>query len=328
MQVTHGPHCWQVTMAFICYPGCDESHVHSNCYMSAWPLQVGNAAGAATCRIAGGGNEKPGANVSPPPGAIPTFAVQSLHELCELLEQTACSSSSSSSSSSSTQGRCIPAGSPLALGWAASSSHAPSDATLPGAPAPGLDFLDHLLEGGVLQAASCSFPVMGAAAGGLAACDVGGESLLHVGCGDGGLTKMAGSKGLAVMGVDSDVAVALKRGLRCCTYATGQPLGPGSLTGVGKQVDAVLVYTPAGLAAERADGIRPGLTAAQCLEGHALAELATVLGKGGRVCLEAPGGGSSRGAAEQALAAAGFELREWELWGDDGERVRMVAAKL
>lgn len=47
----------------------------------------------------------------------------------------------------------------------------------------------------------------GAAAGGLAACPQGGgDRLVHVGCGDGALTKMLASKGLRVFGVDTDMA--------------------------------------------------------------------------------------------------------------------------
>jgi hypothetical protein len=46
---------------------------------------VGNAAGTASCLIAGGGNEKPGANLAPPAGAVPTFSVHSLLELRDLL---------------------------------------------------------------------------------------------------------------------------------------------------------------------------------------------------------------------------------------------------
>lgn len=31
-------------------------------------VEVGNAAGTATCLVAGGGNEAPGSNIGPPPG--------------------------------------------------------------------------------------------------------------------------------------------------------------------------------------------------------------------------------------------------------------------
>jgi hypothetical protein len=55
--------------------------------------------------VAGGGNEKPGSNIGPPPGAIPTLTVSGLLELEELLAATA--------------GGQAPADSPLALGWAA-----------------------------------------------------------------------------------------------------------------------------------------------------------------------------------------------------------------
>jgi hypothetical protein len=73
------------------------------------------------------------------------------------------------------------------------------DPAAPGNPAAGLDFVDYLVEAGALCTASTSFPRMGAAAGGLQACALGGgHRELHVGFGDGALTKMLASKGLQV----------------------------------------------------------------------------------------------------------------------------------
>ena len=43
--------------------------------------QVGNAAGTATCLVAGGGNEKPGVVVATPAGALATFTVSGLGQL-------------------------------------------------------------------------------------------------------------------------------------------------------------------------------------------------------------------------------------------------------
>jgi hypothetical protein len=133
--------------------------------------------------------------------------VSSLVELRQFLQDTAPSSSDvqgldlSSSSSSSSLGL---------LGWSLrSSSESESDdddsalmwldPTAPGNPAAGLDFVYYLVASGALCTASTSFPRMGAAAGGLQACVLGGgHRVLHVGCGDGALTKMLASKGLQV----------------------------------------------------------------------------------------------------------------------------------
>ncbi len=58
----------------------------SNASLQKNSYQVGNAAGTATCLIAGGGNEKPGAVVVTPAGALATFKVNSLDQLKDMLE--------------------------------------------------------------------------------------------------------------------------------------------------------------------------------------------------------------------------------------------------
>lgn len=63
-----------------------------------------------------------------------------------------------------------------------------------GAPPAGLSLLCYLQETGALRPAAASFPVMGAAAGGLATCEVAGDRVLHVFCGAGGLTKLMASQ--------------------------------------------------------------------------------------------------------------------------------------
>lgn len=72
----------------------------------------------------------------------------------------------------------------------------------PGAPAPGLDYLDWLSAAGALRCAPVSFPRMGRAAGGLATCEAAawGDTVLHVFCGAGALTKLLASQGLQVRG--------------------------------------------------------------------------------------------------------------------------------
>ena len=54
---------------------------------AAQDVEVGNAAGTATCWIEGGGNEKPGVKVQTPAGAVATFSVRSLDELRVRLEE-------------------------------------------------------------------------------------------------------------------------------------------------------------------------------------------------------------------------------------------------
>lgn len=150
----------------------------------------------------------------------------------------------------------------------------------------------------------------GAAAGGLQACPQGGgDSLVHIGCGDGALTKMLASKGLRVWGVDADVTAASRRGLTCATFQ-GQPLSQGSLGGAaaaaGGAVDAVLVYTPAGAAAQQQQ-----LGSRECLQPQSLREFGTLLKRGGRLCLEVPLSDGADAAAVltdllQCLPSAGY----------------------
>lgn len=307
-------------------------------------VEVGNAAGTATCLIAGGGNEAPGSNIGPPAGAIPTFSVSSLVELRQFLQDTAPSSSGvqgldlSSSSSSS-----IDSSSLGLLGWSLrSSSESESDddesaaaaamswldPTAPGNPAAGLDFVDYLVEAGALCTASTSFPRMGAAAGGLQACALGGgHRVLHVGCGDGALTKMLASKGLQVIGVDADVSAGIKRGLKCVAF-DGAPLAAGSLATVAASLkepaDAVLIYTAAAAAAAAGQGY----SSAECLSAAALQEYRGVVKPGsGCVCVEVPlSSGSSAEEVQAQLQVAGYAVDRFEVLPAAGghQRLRVV----
>ena len=323
-------------------------------------VECGNAAGTATCLIAGGGNEAPGSNLGPPAGAIPTITVTKLPELEEILQKTApgaagaASDGIASSSSSQNQQQEHEEKYRHLLGWPLRvSEDEVLDPAAPGAPAPGLDFVDFLTEQGALQMASCSFPKMGEAAGGLQACPIGGERVLHLGCGDGALSKMLASKGLQVVGVDECVAAAEKRGLKCVELQ-GSLLSSGALAAArgaaGEEgFDAVLVYAlascssrndavgnslpldaPAGISSSGGNS-RASLTAQDCLVAEALAEMKTVLRPGGRVCLEVAWEGSEKGdaaAVRQQLADAGWALRAWE-WKKMGvtqnPRLRLVA---
>uniref|UniRef100_A0A383VST6 Methyltransferase domain-containing protein n=1 Tax=Tetradesmus obliquus TaxID=3088 RepID=A0A383VST6_TETOB len=309
-------------------------------------VEVGNAAGTATCLIAGGGNEAPGSNIGPPAGAIPTFSVSSLVELRQFLQDTAPSSSGVqgldfSSSSSSSSSSSIDNSSLGLLGWSLrSSSESESDddesaaamswldPTAPGNPAAGLDFVDYLVDAGALCTASTSFPRMGAAAGGLQACALGGgHRVLHVGCGDGALTKMLASKGLQVIGVDADVTACIKRGLKCVAF-DGAPLAAGSMATVAASLkepaDAVLIYTAAAAAAAAGQGY----SSAECLSAAALQEYRGVLKpSSGCVCAEVPlSSGSSAEEVQAQLQAAGYAVDRCEVLPAAGgqQRLRVV----
>lgn len=182
----------------------------------------------------------------------------------------------------------------------------------------------------------------GAAAGGLAACPQGGgDSLVHVGCGDGALTKMLASKGLRVFGVDADVAAATKRGLKCVSFQ-GQALSQGSLSAAAAvakgPVDAVLVYT-APQAVSSSSGVATGnsssrivLGSNECLREEVLREFGQLLKPGGRLCLEVPLSAGQDAAAVltellQAAPAAGYGAVNsvQVLPGVQQERLRLVA---
>eukprot|EP00878_Enallax_costatus_P040110 GHUV01046100.1.p1 GENE.GHUV01046100.1~~GHUV01046100.1.p1 ORF type:complete len:315 (+),score=113.05 GHUV01046100.1:3-947(+) len=288
--------------------------------------------------VSGGGNEAPGSNLGPPAGAIPTFTVNSLTQLTDFLLRTAPVSDidTAAISSSSTVGSLDDSSSSLGLlGWSVRSTMSESesdddelgvlilDPSAPGNPAPGLDFVDWLVQQGAITIASCSFPRMGAAAGGLQACPQGGgDRVVHVGCGDGALTKMLASKGLVVVGVDSDITAGLKRGLRCVQFQD-EPLGAGSLSNaveVAGTSGAVLIYTAPAAAC--------GFSSSQCLTSAALQEYRTVLAVGGHLCIEAPlGSGSTADSIRSELAAAGYAVRALQVLpaAAGSQRLRLIA---
>lgn len=167
-------------------------------------VECGNAAGTASCLITGGGNEiRTGEASRPPVGTVPSFIVDSLYELRDRLEQ-----------------RDTP------LGWeevsdderyarASLSSDEDEEVALDaGAPFTGLGFFNYLFESGAIPPPSCSFPRLRST---ILKTDVDnihpGDRVLHLGCGDGGLTKMLFSAGLNVCGADIDPEKARRRGL-------------------------------------------------------------------------------------------------------------------
>lgn len=232
------------------------------------------------------------ANAGPPPGAVPTITVHSLQELNDILLRTRRAPGDANGVTGDAAGDDTDDELEPLLGWrarvggaegAAAVAAALADPLAPGAPAPGLDFADYLIHMNAMCIASTSFPRMGAAAGGLQACPVGGHSVLHLQCGSGALTKMLASKGLRVCGADGDVAAAAKRGLRCFAYgaggggAGGAPLAAGALAAAREAgpYDVALFYQPA-------DG--SGMGMAQLLARSTLDEVKrrTCWGKGDR----------------------------------------------
>ncbi|KAI8468343.1 MAG: HAD-like domain-containing protein [Monoraphidium minutum] len=279
-------------------------------------VECGNAAGTATCLIAGGGNEVGATNAAPPPGAVATITVHSLQELNEILLRTRQAGDSTDDEDA-----------PL-LGWRARAAGAEDPAAVaaelaadplqPGAPAPGLDFADYLIGMNALCIATTSFPRMGAAAGGLQACPVGGHSVLHLQCGGGALTKMLASKGLRVCGADADVAAATKRGLRCFPYGGG---GSGGGALAGGALAAAAGAGPYDVAIFHQPGGSAGMRMGDVLARGTLDELRAVLAADGRLCAEADG--MAAGDAAAALQAAGWRADKIE--AGPGGRLRVVA---
>ena len=281
-------------------------------------VECGNAAGTATCLIAGGGNETSGEAAAPPPGAVPTFAVQTLHELLERLQKrdTALGWSSVSSDESSESEADV---SPL--------SSLDFDADAPGAPPPGLEFLDWLYYSGAVQAAGCSFPRIDGSRFGTPGDDHPGSKILHLQCGNGALTKLLFSAGLLVVGADPEPAAANKRGLFAAQVERLDT--PGALK---EAVDAVGIFDTAVLFGEI---IPMGGLEAQIWSPEALGEVAAVLRVGGSLCLEIEVDSNTKSGIEQqikeALTSAGFELSSLQVLRRSAatktDRVRIVAAK-
>jgi hypothetical protein len=261
-------------------------------------VECGNAAGTATCLIAGGGNET-GAAAAPPPGAVPTFAVESLHELQRRLIQR-----------------------DTALGWGAGGADSDSDAE-PGAPPLGLDFLDALFAAGAVEGAACSFPRIDAARFGVPGDAHPGSRVLHLQCGTGALTKLLFSAGLLVVGADREAGAAARRGLPA--VAVPRLDAPGALApaaALGGAFDAAVLY---GAAAAGAEALEARLWSAAGLE-----EGSAVLRTGGKLAAEWEAGPEGAAAAAAALRAAGFAVEVQEAVAPragGAPRARVIATK-
>jgi HAD superfamily hydrolase (TIGR01549 family) len=297
-------------------------------------IETGNAAGTATCFVAGGGNEVGGGPPPPPPpGAVPTFTVGGLGELAARLAARDTglgwgayapvdglpSSFSDSSDSLSDSDSGAAAAAPRGY---------ESDGSEPGAPAPGLPFLDFLFASGAVSPAACSFPRLDGARRGVPPDAHPGSKVLHLLCGDGGLTKLLFASGLFVVGADAAplAARAAKRGLRAVALEALD--APGALAEAAAEVgtfDAVVAY-----------GAQPGATTAsnagletRLWSAGALGAARGALRAGGALALEAEAPGGAAGAAA-AVEAAGFAVasaRELAPRGGGAARVRVVAYK-
>jgi len=275
-------------------------------------VECGNAAGTATCLIAGGGNETSATPAAPPAGAVPTFSVASLHELKERLEAGDTSLGWGAAADSSSTG---------------SSDGEGSDAGGAGAPPPGLDFLDALFADGVVEGAACSFPRIDAARFGVPPDVHPGSRVLHLQCGTGALTKLLFSAGLLVVGADAAPAAATRRGLQAVGVAElGAPGALEPALALAGEFDAVVLYGGAG------EGAGAGLEL-QVWRAEGATEVARALRPGGGLAVEsevAVAGGEA--AARAVVEGAGLRVesvQEVLAAGPAGEaaRLRLVARK-
>lgn len=74
-------------------------------------------------------------------------------------------------------------------------------------------------------------------------CVPAGSRVAHLGCGPAALSKLLASQGMQVVGVDTDVSAARKRGLSAEPF-NGIPFSTGCLQGLASHdsFDTVLIY--------------------------------------------------------------------------------------
>ena len=274
-------------------------------------VECGNAAGTATCLIAGGGNEtthnqqtESTVGRSHPPGAVPTFEVSSLEELMDRLERRDTSRGCGSDS----------------IG-----SH---ESTGPGSPAQGLDFMDWLFNVDALEAAACSFPRIDAAHSSQIPDDQHpGSKVLHIECGNGALTKHLFSSGLFVVGVDSDhnsVEAASRRGLAAMCVDNLLQRNSKSLKTCLESAEYLTECFDAAIHIEGADA-----SELRILENdNALSQVWEVLREGGSLCVRCREANGARRVIEERLNRVGFRIVHWEEEPPAMGLLRVVATKI
>jgi HAD superfamily hydrolase (TIGR01549 family) len=175
-------------------------------------VECGNAAGTASCLISGGGNEVNAEKTRPLVGTVPSFTVDSLDELRERLEQRDTPLGWEEISDEERLKRAQAIGGDADSGAVSGEEY--EVALDSGMPFNGLDFFNYLFDSGAIDPPACSFPRLRSTIIKSKVDDLHpGMKVLHLGCGDGGLTKMLFSAGLNVCGADSDTQKAQKRGL-------------------------------------------------------------------------------------------------------------------
>eukprot|EP00180_Rhodochaete_pulchella_P001436 Plantae.Rhodophyta-Rhodochaete_pulchella.ctg22468.p1 GENE.Plantae.Rhodophyta-Rhodochaete_pulchella.ctg22468~~Plantae.Rhodophyta-Rhodochaete_pulchella.ctg22468.p1 ORF type:complete len:367 (+),score=42.68 Plantae.Rhodophyta-Rhodochaete_pulchella.ctg22468:341-1441(+) len=159
-------------------------------------VEVGNAGGAMSCLVLGGGNEVSQTQMKE---GRPSLTVSGLAELADIVEQG------------------------LANPQPANANPAP----LRRGPTKPLemDFIDALFAARYLRAAFCTFPRLTAAFGCEDVSTYSGDKVVHFACGDGYLTKLFGSLGIALMGTDDGISstllpLASARGLPIATLSS------------------------------------------------------------------------------------------------------------
>jgi HAD superfamily hydrolase (TIGR01549 family) len=268
-------------------------------------VEVGNAAGYASCLIAGGGNEKPGVVVQTPAGALATFKVDGLLELKKMLES----------------------GSGLQYGWFERKLEGQVLGEA-GRPAPGLDFLDWCESQGSIAKGGASFPRMGQYAGGLATSENRGSKVLHLACGTGGLTKMMCSQGIQALGADVDVDAAERRGLmvvKINANAGSEPgsieIGQGSLESARNKgpFDAVMIQAP---------GSNGSAHVSKWWSEQSLREILSVLSPSGVICGEVVvNGGINPASIFNSLHRGGCLVASWSMPSHSNDKVLRIIAR-
>ena len=198
-------------------------------------VECGNAAGTASCLISGGGNEVNAEKSRPLVGTVPSFKVDSLGELQQRLAQRDIRVTPLGWEAVTEQERTARARA-IAYESDSDSDEEYEVALDAGMPFNGLEFFNFVFDSGAIEAPSCSFPRLRSTIIKQKVDDLHpGMKVLHLGCGDGGLTKMLFSAGLNVCGADTSPEKASKRGL--ATIRVDEYSGDAISTAIREQMN-------------------------------------------------------------------------------------------